>query len=121
MTVTALTSNQPRVISQVPVPPESQLVVQAATEQAEIATTQAGIATEQAEIATTQAGIATTKANEASESSASIRIDSATYAEIPSLTNPCFVFVDADETNDNEPTVYFFNGDSLQWLPSVGV
>lgn len=71
-------------------------------------------ATAQAVISTEQAGIATTKAN-------SIRIDSATYAEIPSLTNPCFVFVDADETNDNEATVYFFNGDSLQWLPSVGV
>ena len=51
----------------------------------------------------------------------SIRIDSATYAEIPSLTNPCFVFVDADETNGGQPTIYFFDGTNLNWIPAVGV
>jgi len=66
------------------------------------------------ESATAQAVIATTKAN-------SIRIDSATYAEIPSLTNPCFVFVATDETNDSEPTAYFFDGANLNWIPTVGV
>lgn len=64
--------------------------------------------------ATAQAVIATEKA-------ASIRVDAATFATIPTLTNPCFVFVAEDETNDNFPTVYFFDGANLQWLPSVEV
>ena len=51
----------------------------------------------------------------------SIRKDSATYAAIPTLTTSCFVFVAVDETNDNQPTVYFFDGTNLNWLPSVGV
>ena len=74
-----------------------------------------------ASTATTQAGIATTKASEASASAASIRVDSATYAAIPTLTVSCFVFVTSDETNGGLPTVYFFDGSDLQWLPSVGV
>ena len=78
-------------------------------------------ATEQAAIATAQAVIATTKANEAAASAASIRVDAATFATIPVLTTSCFVFVAADETNDNLPTVYFFDGSELQWVPSVGV
>jgi len=45
----------------------------------------------------------------------------ATYAAIPTLTTSCFVFVAVDETNDNQPTVYFFDGTNLNWLPSVGV
>jgi len=85
------------------------------------ATAQAVIATTQAGISTAQAVIATTKASEAAVSAASIRVDSATYAAIPALTTSCFVFVAADETNDNLPTVYFFDGSGLQWLPSVGV
>lgn len=92
-----------------------------ATAQAVIATTQADISTAQAVIATTKAVIATTKASEAANSAASIRVDSATYAAIPILTTSCFVFVAVDETNDNLPTVYFFDGADLQWLPSVGV
>jgi len=60
MTVTAL--NTPRVITQVPVPPTSQLVVQAATEQAVIATTKASEASNSAATATAQAVIATEKA-----------------------------------------------------------
>jgi len=70
---------------------------------------------------TAQAVIATTKATEAANSAASIRKDSATYAAIPTLTTSCFVFVAVDETNDNQPTVYFFDGTNLNWLPSVGV
>lgn len=92
-----------------------------ATTQAGIATAQAVISTAQAGIATAQAVIATTKASEAAASAASIRVDSATYAAIPTLTTPCFVFVATDETNDNLPTVYFFDGSDLQWLPSVEV
>ena len=53
--------------------------------------------------------------------SVSIRVDSATFAAIPTLTTACFVFVAADETNDDLKTVYFFDGSELQWLPSVGV
>jgi len=54
--------NGARVITQVPVPPTSQLVVQAATEQAEIATTKASEASSSAATATAQAVIATEKA-----------------------------------------------------------
>lgn len=93
----------------------------AATAQAVIATSQASTSTAQAVISTAQAVIATTKASEAANSAASIRADSATFAAIPTLTTPCFVFVETDETNDNLPTVYFFDGSDLQWLPSVGV
>jgi len=107
MIAQAILSSQPTIIREVPVPPTSQLVVAAATAQAVIATA--------------QAVIATTKAAEAAVSAASIRVDSATYAAIPALTTSCFVFVAADETNDNLPTVYFFDGSGLQWLPSVGV
>jgi len=92
-----------------------------ATEQAVISTEQASVATTKAEEAETSASTATTKAAEAAASAASIRVDSATYAAIPALTTSCFVFVAADETNDNLPTVYFFDGSGLQWLPSVGV
>ena len=45
----------------------------------------------------------------------------ATYATIPTLTTVCFVFVAVDETNDNLPTIYFFDGSDLQWIPSIGV
>lgn len=92
-----------------------------ATEQAVISTEQASVATTKAEEAETSASTATTKASEAANSAASIRVDSATYAAIPTLTTPCFVFVATDETNDNLPTVYFYDGSDLQWLPSVGV
>lgn len=85
------------------------------------ATEQAVISTSQAVISTAQAVITTTKASEAAVSAASIRVNAATYAAIPTLTVSCFVFVTADETNDNQPTVYFFDGTNLNWLPSVGV
>ena len=78
-------------------------------------------ATAQAVISTDQAVIATTKAIESAASAASFRVNSATYAAIPTLTASCFVFVSADETNGNQPTVYFFDGTNLNWLPSVGV
>ena len=78
-------------------------------------------ATAQAVISTDQAVIATTKAIESAASAASFRVNSATYAAIPTLTASCFVFVAVDETNDNQPTVYFFDGTNLNWLPSVGV
>ena len=48
-------------------------------------------------------------------------IISATYATIPTLTTVCFVFVAVDETNGNLPTIYFFDGSDLQWIPSIGV
>jgi len=67
-----------------------------------------------ADAVTTVQDIITASAN-------SIRKDSATYAAIPTLTTSCFVFVAVDETNDNQPTVYFFDGTNLNWLPSVGV
>lgn len=107
MIAQAILSSQPVVIREVPVPPTAQLVVAAATAQAVIATI--------------QAGIATTKASESAVSATSIRVNSETFAAIPELTTSCFVFVAADETNDNLPTVYFFDGSDLQWLPSVGV
>jgi hypothetical protein len=52
---------------------------------------------------------------------AQIAAKAATFATIPPLTTPCFVFVAEDETNDGLPTVYFYDGSSLQWLPSVEV
>lgn len=58
---------------------------------------------------------------DATEKAASIRVDAETFATIPTLATPCFVFVAADETNDDLPTVYFFDGSELQWVPSVGV
>lgn len=45
----------------------------------------------------------------------------ATFASIPALTKPSFVYVQTDETNGAQSTVYFYNGTSLQWLPTVGV
>jgi len=100
MIAQAILSSQPKVIREVPVPPTAQLVVAAAT---------------------AQAAIATTQATNAAASAASIRVDAATFATIPTLTMPCFVFVALDETNDNFPTVYFYDGSGLQWLPSAGV
>jgi len=59
MTVTAAGV---RIITQVPVPPTSQLVVTAAAASAATATTQAGVSTAQAVISTAQAAIATAQA-----------------------------------------------------------
>ena len=73
------------------------------------------------DIITESAYQAAASAQGAAASAASIRIDAETFASIPPLVNSCFVFVDADETNGNLPTVYFFDGTSLQWLPTVGV
>lgn len=50
-----------------------------------------------------------------------IRVNAATYAAIPTLTTSCFVFVTADETNGGQPTIYFFDGTNLNWIPAVGV
>jgi len=55
----------------------------------------------------------------AAVSAASIRVNAATYAAIPTLTTSCFVFVTADETNGDQPTIYFFNGTNLSWIPAV--
>lgn len=52
---------------------------------------------------------------------AQIAAKAATFAAIPTLTTPCFVLVAEDETNDGLPTVYFYDGSGLQWLPSVEV
>jgi len=51
----------------------------------------------------------------------SIRVNAATYAAIPTLTTSCFVFVTADETNGGQPTIYFFDGTNLNWIPAIGV
>lgn len=79
----------------------------------------AATSTAQAVISTAQAVIATTKASEAAVSAASIRVNAATYAAIPTLTTSCFVFVTADETNGGQPTIYFFDGTNLNWIPAV--
>ena len=73
------------------------------------------------DIITESAQQAAASAQEAAASAASIRVDAATFASIPELVNPCLVFVDADETNDNLPTVYFYDGTNLNWIPMVGV
>ena len=70
-----------RIITQVPVPPTSQLVVAAATAQAVIATEQAVIATTQATNSATSASTATTQASNAA-SSASSAAASAAAAQI---------------------------------------
>ena len=44
-----------------------------------------------------------------------------TFAAISDATNKRFVCVETDETNADEPTLYFFDGSELQWIPSVGV
>lgn len=107
MITQAIIASQPITIREVPVPPTAQLVIQAANQARDAAQE--------------SANAAATSATNASNSAASIRIDSETFASIPPLVNPCFVFVDADETNNNLPTVYFFDGTSLQWLPTVEV
>lgn len=73
------------------------------------------------DIITESAQQAAASAAASAASAASIRVDVATFASIPELVNACLVFVDTDETNDNLPTVYFFDGVNLQWLPSVEV
>lgn len=92
-----------------------------ATEQAVISTGQAVIATEKAVLTAADRVQTGLDAAAAAASAASIRVDSATFAAIPTLTTACFVFVAADETNEGLKTVYFFDGSELQWLPSVGV
>lgn len=80
------------------------------------------IATQENVVATlaSQEAAASSEAN-AAASAASIRVDSATFATIPTLITPCLVFVEVDETNDGLPTIYFYDGSGLQWLPSVGI
>lgn len=46
---------------------------------------------------------------------------SATFAAIPAIVDKSLVFVTTDETNGDQPTLYFFDGSELQWVPSVGV
>lgn len=46
---------------------------------------------------------------------------SATFAAIPAIVDKSLVFVTTDETNGDQPTLYFFDGSELQWIPSVGV
>lgn len=47
-------------------------------------------------------------------------IVSATYASIPSQTIGTYkmILVLSDETNGNIPTLYFYDGTGLQWLPT---
>lgn len=45
----------------------------------------------------------------------------ATFAEISPSTAPRTVIVIADETNGGERTVYFHDGVTLNWLPTVGL
>lgn len=45
----------------------------------------------------------------------------ATYAAALTVTTRSMVYVVADETNDNLPTMYFYDGTTLNWLPSVGI
>jgi len=44
-----------------------------------------------------------------------------TFAAISASTDKRFVFVAADETNDNLPTLYFDDGTNLNWIPMVEV
>lgn len=48
-------------------------------------------------------------------------VNVATYAAALAVTTKSLIFVIADETNDNLPTMYFYDGTTLNWLPSVGV
>lgn len=43
----------------------------------------------------------------------------ATFASIVTPPFPGFVLVIADETNGGERTLYFFDGTTLKWSPSV--
>lgn len=43
------------------------------------------------------------------------------FADITAQTKQKIICVNADETNENLPTVYFFDSTGLQWIPSVGV
>ena len=43
-----------------------------------------------------------------------------TFADIIT-TVPKLILVETDETNDNEPTLYFYDGTNLNWIPMVGV
>lgn len=45
----------------------------------------------------------------------------ATFAAISPSTAPRIVIVIADETNGGERTVYFYDGSTFNWLPTVGV
>jgi len=36
-------------------------------------------------------------------------------------TSKRLIFVETDETNGNEPTLYFDDGTNLNWIPMVGV
>jgi len=75
--------------------------------------------TELVYVAQLGADAVTTVQDIAAVSAASIRVNAATYAAIPTLTTSCFVFVTADETNGDQPTIYFFNGTNLSWIPAV--
>lgn len=44
-----------------------------------------------------------------------------TFAAISASTDKRFVCVEIDETNADEPTLYFFDGTNLNWIPMVGV
>lgn len=43
-----------------------------------------------------------------------------TFADI-ATTVPKLILVETDETNADEPTLYFFDGTNLNWIPMVGV
>lgn len=44
-----------------------------------------------------------------------------TFADIPVFNSPTFVLIDVDETNNNDQTLYFYDGANLNWIPMVGV
>lgn len=48
-------------------------------------------------------------------------INASTFADIPEITSQALVNVIADETNAGLSTIYFYNGATLNWIPSVEV
>lgn len=43
------------------------------------------------------------------------------FSSIAAQTKPKIICVSSDETNNNEPTLYFFDGTNLNWIPTVRV
>ena len=43
------------------------------------------------------------------------------FSSIAAQTKPKIICVLSDETNAGEPTLYFFDGNKLNWIPTVGI
>ena len=43
------------------------------------------------------------------------------FSSITAQTKKKIICVSSDETNNNEPTLYFFDGTNLNWIPTVRV